>query len=204
MAQVLLLAPALVAGPGVRVDIVLRAGCVEVAVGLLCLGDDVEHRVDVVLELGVGIRLQDVARALDGLVGIGVVEAVGHELGHVVLVRRVLHVVSRPFEVLVAALGLALAEGQGDGDLARGLQPLSPERIVHDLYRCKRHRCDGIACRSRFLLCVGRQQGQCRKSDGDDVSHISGHLISLITNPPPSASAIFRLLPLCIRAFERR
>ena len=130
MAQVFLHAPSSVASPEVRMLWVLGAGCVEISIRLLSLTDDVEHTVDISLEFLVWIGLEHVASALDSLVWVGIIEAVRHQLAHVVTVARV----SGALKVLVSALCLALAESQRDGYLARGLDTLSPERIVPNLY----------------------------------------------------------------------
>ena len=47
---------------------------VEIAVRLLRSSNDVEHAVNVSLELLVGIGLKDVAGTLDGLIHVGVVK----------------------------------------------------------------------------------------------------------------------------------
>ena len=130
MAQVFLHAPALVACPEVRMLRVLCTGGIEISVSLLSRSDDVEHAVDISLKLLVWISLEHVASALDSLVWVGIVEAVRHQFAHVVTVARV----SGALKVLVSALCLALAESQWDGYLARGLDTLSPERIVPNLY----------------------------------------------------------------------
>jgi len=114
MAQVFFLAPSLVARPVMRVLGVLCTCGVEIAVGFLRLTDDVEHRVDIVLHLLVGVGLQDIARALDGLVRVGVVERQRHEFRHVVALARM----SGALKVLVSALALAFAESQGNGHFA--------------------------------------------------------------------------------------
>ena len=72
MTQVFLHAPALVACPEVRMLGVLGAGCVEVSIRLLSLTDDVEHTVDISLQLLVWISLEHVASTLDGLVWVGI------------------------------------------------------------------------------------------------------------------------------------
>ena len=88
--------------------VVLRASRVEVSIGLLRQCDDVEHRVDVALELVVGERLEDVAGTLDGLVRVGVVERIGHHLVHIDIVGVGLHVLRGTLKVLVASLALTL------------------------------------------------------------------------------------------------
>ena len=74
--EVFLFHPTLAASPLMRVVRVLCASGIEIAVGFLCGSDDVEHRVYIGLQLLVGIGLQDIRCALDGLVGIGVVERI--------------------------------------------------------------------------------------------------------------------------------
>lgn len=136
--EVFLLRPARASCPVVWVVGILRAGSVEVAIGLLGGSDDVEHRVHVGLQLLVGIGLQDVAGTFDGLVGVGVVERIAHAT-HLEHLRRVLQVCSCILKVLVAAFALALREGEGDGDGARGFQAFAPERIRGHLHLCERH-----------------------------------------------------------------
>ena len=74
VAQVFLLAPAGVASPLMGLTRILGARGIEIAVRLLSRGNHVEHRVDIGYELLVRIGLQDVTGALDGLVGVCVVE----------------------------------------------------------------------------------------------------------------------------------
>ena len=144
MREVFLLHPALVASPVVRVGRVLCAGGVEIAVRLLGGGNDVDNAVYIMGQLLVGIGLQDVTCTLDGLVGVGIVERVAHAI-HLEHLRRVFQVGGSVLKVLVTSLTLAFREGQRDGHIAAGLQPLPPERLLGYLDLSKRNRRDGVA-----------------------------------------------------------
>ena len=130
--QILLFHPTTVASPVMRVGRVLRAGGIEVAVGLLRLGNDVDDRVAVGLQTLVRIGLQDIGGTFECLVGVGIVERVAHavDLEHL---RGVLQVGSGVLEVLVAAFALALREGEGYGSVTTGLEALTPERAGRHL-----------------------------------------------------------------------
>ena len=127
---------------------VLRARGVEVAVGLLRRGDDVDDGVDVVAQPAVGVGLQQIGGTLDGLVGVGIVEGEG-ALGYGEGLRGVLQVPGGVLEVGVAPRLLTLAEGQGHGDTAAGLQALAPEGGGRHLHLGERDGGDGIARRGR-------------------------------------------------------
>ena len=105
--EVFLLRPARAACPVVGLIGVLRACGVEVAVGFLCRGNDVEHGVYIGLQLLVGIGLKNVRGTLDGLVGVGVVKRVADAL-HLEHLRRVFQVGGSILKVLVTAFALAL------------------------------------------------------------------------------------------------
>ena len=100
MAQVFLHAPALVACPEVRMLRVLCTGGIEISVSLLSRSDDVEHAVDIRLEFLVRVGLEHVAGTFDGLVWVGIIEAVRHQLAHVVTIARL----SSALKVLVSSL----------------------------------------------------------------------------------------------------
>ena len=158
MAQIFLHAPSLVACPEVRMLRVLRTGCVEVAVCFLSRSYDIEHAVDVSLQLLVWVSLQHIACTLDSFVRVCVVEAQRHQFTHIVFVARM----RCTLKVLVSSLGFAFAESQGDGYLAGGFDALPPESIVPYFYRCKGHGGDRIPHRALFrLLCRGWHQCQC-------------------------------------------
>ena len=158
MAQIFFHAPSLVACPEVRMFRVLCTGGIEVAIGFLCRSDDIEHAVDVSLQLLVWVSLQHIACTLDSFVRVCVVEAQRHQFTHIVFVARM----RCTLKVLVSSLGFAFAESQGDGYLAGGFDALPPESIVPYFYRCKGHGGDRIPHRALFrLLCRGWHQCQC-------------------------------------------
>ena len=144
VAQVLLLHPAAVAGPVVRIGRILRAGGIEVAVRLLRRGNDVDDRVAVGFEPLVRIGLQDVGGTLQGLVRVGIVERVAHAIDLKDL-RGVFQVLGGMLEVLVTPLALAFRESQGNGGLATGFETLPPERAGRHLDSRKGYGRDGIA-----------------------------------------------------------
>ena len=127
------------------------AGGVEIAVRLLCSSNDVEHAVNVSLELLVGISLKDVAGTLNGLVYVGVVKRESHKLSHVPFrclqscMARMLERVGSHIEVLIAVFALTLRESKGYGHLAGSLEACAPERVLCHLNTCERHLCVGIA-----------------------------------------------------------
>ena len=168
VAQLLDLLPALGARPLVRMVGVHRAGGVEVSVGLLRRGHDHQHAVDVALELLVGICLEEVARTLDSLVDVGVVERISRDLVVGTGVRRHL-------EVAVAARLLALREGKGYGHLAAGLETLPPERVGH-LDRGEWYGRYGISRRGVVMLtlCVARnpRKDAQRRHKGNCAVHM--------------------------------
>ena len=100
VAQILFLAPALVASPEMRMLRILCTGGIEVSVRFLSLTDDVEHAVDISLQLIVWIGLEHIAGALDSLVRVGIVEAIRHQLTHVVTLARM----SCALKILVSSL----------------------------------------------------------------------------------------------------
>ena len=100
VAQILFLAPALVASPEMRMLRILCTGGIEVTVSLLSRSDDVEHTVDIRLEFLIWVGLEYVAGTLDGLVWVGVVETVGHQFAYIIGVAWM----SGTFKVLVSSL----------------------------------------------------------------------------------------------------
>ena len=113
---------------------VQRARGVEVAVGLLRLGDLVDEVVEVLLELRVGMRGERVCRALDDLVNIRVVEGNALETASGALAGQ--------FEVADASSLLALLEIYLNGHDAVRLEARIPEpgadRDVRHLRRLER------------------------------------------------------------------
>ena len=79
VAEILFFRPPLVASPLMRMLRVLCSGSIEITVGLLRTADDRDHAVDIVSQFGVGIGLENIAGSLNGLVGIGVVEAASRD-----------------------------------------------------------------------------------------------------------------------------
>ena len=130
MAQILFLAPALVASPEMRMLRVLCTGGIEISVSLLSRSDDVEHAVDIRLEFLVRVGLEHVAGTFNRFVWVGIIEAQRHQFTYIILFARM----CSALKVLVSSLCFALAESQWDGYFARGFDTLSPERIVPNLY----------------------------------------------------------------------
>ena len=130
VAQILFLAPALVASPEMGMLRVLCTCGIEISVSLLSRSDDIEHAVDIRLEFLVRVGLEHVAGTFDGLVWVGIIEAQRHQFAYIILLARM----SSALKVLVSSLRLAFAESQRDGYLARGFDTLSPERVVPNLY----------------------------------------------------------------------
>ena len=176
MAQFLVVHPALVPRPFMRVLRVHRAGRVQVAVRLLGGRDDHENAVDIGLQLLVGIGLEHVGGTFDGFVDIRVVEGKAFHL--VPEVHRRMHLLLRPHEVLIPSFALALGEGQGDRDLTGRLQALPPERVRGHFHAGEGNRVDGITARSRLR----REGGGGEKADERD-KQFSGHGKVLYCSP---------------------
>ena len=79
VAKIFFLSPALASRPSVRMLRIDGACCVQIAVRFLGGTYDVEHAVDIGLQLFVGICLEDVACSLYGLVYIGIVKRESHK-----------------------------------------------------------------------------------------------------------------------------
>ena len=165
--EVFHLVPAMFASPLVGMFRILRTGRVEIAVGFLCGSHEVDDAVDVVFHLLVGIGLQQVGGSLDGFVHVGVVEAVAFHLE--AEVRVGVHLLGGVDEVRIAALALTLAEGERDGDLARGLKSLSPECSRGHFDGSEGNGGDGVSAGSTFQVglpvattqqCHGRKKNQ--------------------------------------------
>ena len=152
MAEVLYRGPTLLTGPVVGMGRVLGSRRIEVAVGLLGCGHDVNHAVDISLEFLIGIVVQTVSGTFDGFVDIGIVE---RKACHFVLLARV----RGTHKVGIAFVFLALGKGQGDGHITTGLDTRTPE-WARDMHSGKRHRGDGIT--------GGRDlgHGTCRQQAG--------------------------------------
>ena len=95
----------------------------QIAVGLLRLGDDVDHGVEIVVELRIVVDGQRVAGSLDHLVGVGIIE-------REVAAMLTLDQSGSNREVVETAVHLALMEGGGDRDRAVDLDAGRPETIV--------------------------------------------------------------------------
>ena len=145
-----------------------RPGRVQVAVRLLRRRDDHEDAVDIGLQLFVRIGLKHVGCAFDGLIDVGVVKGIALHL--ITEVHRRMHLLLRLYEVLVTAFAFALGEGQGNGDLAGGFQPLSPERIRGHLHAGERNRVDGITAGGGLRL-----QGCGNKNTGKEENRFVSH-----------------------------
>ena len=171
VAELLILHPAAVARPLVRMFRIHGPGRVQVTVRLLRRGDDHEDAVDIGLQLLVRIGLEHVGGAFDGLIDVRVVEGIALDL--VAEVHGGMHLLLRLHEVLVAAFALALGESQRDRHFPGGLEALSPEGIRRDLHAGEGNRVDGITARSGHgsRLCLQRggdkkacQEGKNRSS----------------------------------------
>ena len=141
MTEILLLYPSLVACPVMGMNGILCACGIEIAIRLLRGSDDVDDGVDIVSQLLVGERLQEVGCSFDGLIRVGIIEAKAADGEGL---RWVFHVLGGMDEVHIAPCLLALAEGEGYRRSPAGFQPLSPESAGSNLDRGERHGVDGI------------------------------------------------------------
>ena len=156
-----------------RLTGILCARGIEITVRLLCGSNDVEHGVDVGHEFLVRIGLQDITGSLDGLVRVGVVEG---KPTHLEGLGGVFHVRRGIDEIGVTARFLTFGEGQGDGHVAAGLQPLSPKSARCDFHLSEGNGGDGIAVSGVFLgmRASERQAGH----EGDDcLSHFHCQMV---------------------------
>ena len=174
--QLLVVHPAPITRPFVRMLRVHRPGRVQVAVRLLGRRDDGEHAVDIGLQLLVRIGLEHVGGAFDGFVDIRVIERKSLHL--VPEVHRRMHLLLRLHEVLIPPFALALGECQGYRDFAGRLQALPPERVRGHLHAGEGNGVDGIAARSGLR----REGGGGEKADKRD-KQFSGHGMVLYCSP---------------------
>ena len=196
MAEVLVLDPALVAGPLVRVFGIHGACGIQVAVRLLGGRHDGEDAVDVGFELLVRVELEDVAGAFDGLVHIGVVKGVALDFETEVVVG--MHLLGGPFEIQVTSFAFTLGEGERDGHFAGSLETLAPESVV-DLDAGEGDRIDRIA--GVTGLGSGHRSGKDRGGKENQVLFHIGYLcycfgVNLMAKPPPEA----RRMPMWLSA----
>ena len=136
VAQFLILDPTLISRPSVWMLRINGAGCIEIAIWLLCSTHHIEHAVDISLQLLVRVSLENIAGTFDGLINIGIIEREAHKLAHIPLlgiqtrVVRMLQGIGSHIEVLVTVLALTLAESQWHGYLSGSLQTGTPESIL--------------------------------------------------------------------------
>ena len=182
VAGMLLSGPTLMGCPSVRMFRIDGTGGIEVTVRLLGSSHDVEHGVDILLQLGIRIGLQHVRGTLDGLIDIRVVEREAHELSHIPLggaqsfVAWMLQSIGSHLEVLVTMSLLAFLESQGNGHLTGCTDAVAPESVRRYFHCCKRHLSNGIAIRTGgFLLCLhGHHQGQAAHNCSQSFHILSG------------------------------
>ena len=111
------------------------AGRIKVAIGLLGSTYHIQNRVDISLQLSIGIGLQHIAGTLDGLIHIGIIEREAHKLRHIPLLGLqsgmawVLQRVGSHLKILVTMLALTLRESQRDGYFASRLDTIAPEGV---------------------------------------------------------------------------
>ena len=135
VAQEVFRLPALLACPLMGVCGIDGTGRVEIAVRLLGSCYDIEHRVDISLQLLVWEGLEHIRGTLDGLVDIGIIEGETHELGHVPLrslqsgMTWMLEGIGRHLEILITMFALTFRESQGDGHLTGRLDAVAPEGV---------------------------------------------------------------------------
>ena len=171
--------PTFLAQPVLRRRAADRPRRVEVAVGLLGGGDLGDETVDMLIELGVGVRRQGIGGRFDDLVDVGVVEgeagaelpAWGPGLGGF-----------GQLEVLDPARVLVLLEDMGDGHGAVRVQARRPERV------CEMDVREGHG-RGRVIGLgrLGAAHGQDREKGRDQASR---HSSSRHDHPPKMGDTI--------------
>ena len=146
-----------------------RAGGIQIPVRLLRLGHDVQHAIDITLQLLVGISLQQIAGSLNGLIHIGVIE---RKSPYGKGVARML----RSYEVLIASGFLTLAESQRNGHVTASVQTLFPKASAY--MSCgKGHRSNGV---SGLILCLQANAQHGTHTSNKHGFHVSLHLFSSI------------------------
>ena len=115
---------------------IARTGRVQVAIGFLGGHDEGDEAVNVALQALVGVSLQAVGGPFDDFIDVAVVVLV---LRQFVVGRGM----GRTHKIVDTSRLFALAESQGDGHVAAGLQAGVPETVVH-LHRGEGHRRDGV------------------------------------------------------------
>ncbi len=141
---------------------------VEVAVGFLRGGDAGDPAVERGLECRVLLHAEHVGGALDGLVGVGVVEGVDggrRDLEVLLTGGAPAQDLGGEVEILQAAGLLALLHGEGEGDLAVGLLLLLPE-TARDAHGGEGH---GL---ERIVGCLGEG---ARGKPGEEESRLFEH-----------------------------
>ena len=168
MTGMFLSSPALMGSPSMRMLRIDGASGIKIAVGLLSSSHDVEHGVDIRLQLVVRIGLKNIRGTFDGLIDIGIIERETHELSHIPLggvesfVSRMLQGVGSHLEVLITMRLLTLLESQRNGYFASSTDAVAPEGVRRNLYSGKGYLSNGIAVGSGgFLLSLhGKHHGQ--------------------------------------------
>src|SRR5687768_10891892 len=133
--------PPLSTGPRMRARGIDGSGRVEIAVLLLGGRNLLDQRVDIRVELRIGVDAQRVRRSLDHLVEIGIVERIAGGLG--VPERLTAQSLRGADEVVDPAAQLALLERKRDRLDAVRLDPRRPEPVVQ-MDRREGNRLDGI------------------------------------------------------------
>ena len=121
----------------------------KIAVRLLSLGDDVNHRVEIVVEFGIVMNSQRIAGTLDDLIRIGIVER------EITLVFAFDKTCSNG-KVVETTINLTLVEGRRYAHRTIYLDTWRPETIV-EVDLCKAH----LLNRSVRLLLGGTTHREC-------------------------------------------
>ena len=126
------------APPSAQARTFISHACGQVSVWLLSLGDEVNHGVEVMVELFVVVYGERVAGTLDDLVRIGIVER------EVALVLALDESGSQR-KVVETSVHFTLVEGRRDAHRTIHLDAGSPETVVQ-MYLRERHLLDLLGC----------------------------------------------------------
>ena len=119
----------------------------EVAVRLLGLGDDTDHRVEIMVESGIIVYSQRIGCSFDDLIRVGIVE-------REISLMLALNESGSQREVVEPSIHLALVESRRDGYSTIDFYAWRPESVVQ-VYLCKRYLLNG-GSGSRLLDSIRR------------------------------------------------
>ncbi len=131
MAEIGIIHPPFITGPGMRVNGINGAVCIEVAIGFLGQSDKSDQRIKTSLQNGIRNGLQGIAGRFDELVDIGVIKRIFRT-------EFSLHQLAGNLEIVYPARVITFTDGNGDCNLEICLDFRGPE-FIRKFYRSERH-----------------------------------------------------------------